>query len=308
MERFTRGDALPAALRGGIAALGNFDGFHLGHQAVVGRALARARAGGRSALVVTLDHHPARLFVSDPAPFALTTIEQRLRLFEAFGVDATVVLPFNHAMAELSAADFARQWLVDRLGIAGAVTGVDFTFGKARGGDTTVLATLGAGGGFTAEVVDPIRDAGDDVVSSSRIRAALKDGDCAAATALLTRPFAIEGVVEGGARLGRTIGVPTANLRLGDYQRPRYGVYAVRAVLAGGRRLDGVANVGIRPMFEPPVELLEAHLFDFSDDLYGQAIEVELRAFLRPEWVLDGIEALKAQIALDCDAARAALR
>lgn len=307
MERFTRGEALPAALRGGVAALGNFDGFHLGHQAVVGRALERARAEGRPALVVTFDPHPASLFIKNPAPFALTTIAQRLALFEAFGVDAAIVIPFDRALAALSADAFVAEWLGSRLGLGGAVTGGDFTFGKGRGGDIATLAALGERHGFIAETVAPVADATGKPVSSTRIRAALMSGDCAAAAALLSRPFTIEGVVEPGAKLGRTIGVPTANLRLGGYQRPRYGIYAVWAVLHDGRRVDGVANLGVRPMFDPPVELLEAHLFDFDGDLYGHTIAVELHAFLRPEWVLPDLEALKAQIALDCDAARAAL-
>ncbi len=307
MERFTDGETLPAAFRGGIAALGNFDGFHLGHQAVAGRALERARAQGRPALVVTFDPHPARLFVKNPAPFALTTVGQRLRLFEAFGADVAVVLPFDRALAALSADAFVAQWLVERLGIGGAVTGGDFTYGKARSGSTEALARSGEANGFTAETVAPVLDASGETVSSTRVRTALKAGDCAAATALLTRPFTIEGVVEHGAQLGRTIDVPTANLQLGDYQRPRYGVYAIRAATADGRRFDGVANLGIRPMIQPPKELLEAHLFDFAGDLYGQRLAVELHAFLRPEWKLDGLDALKAQIARDCEAARQAL-
>ena len=307
MERFTDGDALPAALRGGVAALGNFDGFHLGHQAVVGRAMERARAEGRPCLVVSFDPHPARLFVPQAPPFALTTVVQRLRLFEDFGVDATVLIPFTRELAALRAEDFSGAWLAERIGIARAVSGGDFTFGRDRAGDVSRLAVFGAERGFAVETVDAVRDAGGETVSSTRIREALKRGDCAAAATLLTRPWTIEGTVEPGARLGRTIGVPTANLRLGDYQRPRYGVYAVRARTADGRVPDGVANIGVRPMFEPPVELLEAHLFDFADDLYGQTLAVELHAFLRDEWKLDGLDALKAQIALDCDAARAAL-
>lgn len=307
MERFIHAEGLPAHLRGGVAALGNFDGFHRGHQAVVGRALERARAAGRPAIVVTFDPHPARLFKPDLPPFALTTIPQRLDLFEAFGVDATLVMSFDETLAALSGEAFVAEWLAGRLGLAGAVTGEDFTYGKGRSGTTGELAALGRTHGFEAEAIAPVGDADGGVISSSRIREALKAGAPETATRLLTRPFAIRGVVEHGAKLGRTLDFPTANLTLGAYQRPAYGVYAVRVRLADGRRFDGVANLGIRPMFDPPKELLEVYLFDFAGDLYGQELSVELHHFLRPEWKLDGLEALKAQIARDCEAARARL-
>ena len=297
---------MPQSARGGVAALGNFDGFHRGHQAVVGRALAMARAAAVPALVASFDPHPARLFKPDLPPFALTTVPQRLDMIAAFGIDAAVMIPFTRELAALSAEDFVTQWLVRRLGVSGVVTGGDFTFGKGRSGDTALLAALGAEHGFTAEVMAPVTD-GDGVISSSRVRALLRGADPVSAAALLTRPFTIRGIVEHGAKLGRTLGFPTANLRLGDYQRPAYGVYAVTVVLASGERVPGVANLGIRPMIEPPVELLETWLMDWHGDLYGQEIAVELRAFLRPEAKLDGLEALKVQIAADAAAARAVL-
>lgn len=304
MERFINADRLPAHLRGGVAALGNFDGFHLGHQAVVGRARDRARGDGRPTIAVTFDPHPARLFRPDLPPFALTSIAQRLDLFERFGVDAAVVLRFDRDFAALTAETFVSDWLVERLGLAGVVTGEDFTFGKERSGDVAELARLGAAHGIAAEAIAPVADATGGVVSSTRIREALKAGDPPAATALLTRPFTIEGVVEHGDKRGRTLDFPTANLALGDYLRPAYGVYAVRVGLPDGRRFGGVANLGIRPMFDPPKELLEVYLFGFAGDLYGANIAVELHHFLRPEWKLDGLAALKAQIARDCDEAR----
>ena len=307
MERFIHAEGLPGHLRGGVAALGNFDGFHRGHQAVVGRAVERARAEGRPALVVTFAPHPARLFKPELPPFALTSIPQRLDLFEAFGVDATLVINFDTALASLSGEAFVSEWLAGRLGLAGAVTGEDFTYGKGRSGTTDELAKLGAAHGFIAEAIAPVGDADGEVISSSRIREALKAGDPETATRLLTRPFAIQGLVEHGAKLGRTLDFPTANIAIGDYLRPAYGIYAVRVGLPDGRRFDGVANLGIRPMFEPPKELLEAYLFDFAGDLYGQELSVELHHFLRPEWKLDGLDALRAQIARDCDNARAKL-
>jgi riboflavin kinase/FMN adenylyltransferase len=306
MERLDGGSVLPAALRGGIVALGNFDGFHLGHQAVVGRAIARARAEGRPALVATFDPHPVRYFKPDTAPFRLTTLDQRERLFAEAGAHAMVVFRFDAALAALNARDFVEQRLVDGIGLGGAVTGEDFTFGKARSGNIGVLSELGAQHGFSVEAVAPVTLTGEPV-SSSRIRAALISGDPRGAARLLTRPFAIEGVVSHGDKLGRTIGFPTANLDLGSYLRPAYGIYAVRGRLADGRVLGGAANLGVRPSFDPPKELLEPHFFDFTGDLYGQTITVELVEFLRPEARYDTLDALTAQIAVDCDAARAVL-
>lgn len=306
MERLDGGSAVPAQLRGGIVALGNFDGFHLGHQAVVGRAVARARAEGRPALVATFDPHPVRFFSPDAPPFRLTTLDQRARLFAAAGADAMVVFRFDAALAALSAEAFIAERLAGLLGAAGVVTGEDFTFGRGRGGNVDLLRTLGPAHGIAAEAVAPVM-LGDEPVSSSRIRAALQAGDCAAAARLLTRPFAIAGEVRHGAKLGRTIGYPTANLDLGSYLRPAYGIYAVRGRLPGGQIAGGAANLGIRPSFDPPVELLEPYFFDFSGDLYGQTIEVELIAYLRPEARFDTLDALVAQMDRDCAAARAIL-
>ena len=306
MERIDSGGAVPGDLRGGVVALGNFDGFHLGHQAVVGQALARARAQGRPALVATFDPHPARLFRPDAPPFTLTTMAQRLDLFAVFGIDATVVLPFDRVLAAESAEGFCTRWLVERIGAHAVVSGGDFTFGQARAGDVGALAAFGRVHGFDATVVAPVSDARGPV-SSTRIRDLLRGGDPRGAAAFLTRPYTIRGVVEHGAKLGRTLGFPTANLELGPYLRPVYGVYAVRVRLPDGRVCDGVANLGIRPMVAPPKELLEAWLFDFDGDLYGQEIEVALIAYLRPEAKLDGLAALQAQVAADARDARAAL-
>ncbi|WP_188763178.1 bifunctional riboflavin kinase/FAD synthetase [Sandarakinorhabdus glacialis] len=306
MDRVTGGAAVPQMARGGVAALGNFDGFHAGHQAVVGRALALARAREVPALVASFDPHPARVFKPELSPFALTTVPQRMDLFADFGVDAVVMVPFTRELAALSAEEFVVQWLVRRLGVSGVVTGGDFTFGRGRSGTTEQMAELGAVHGFSAEVVAPVVD-GEGVISSSRVRALLRAGDPVGAAGLLTRPFTVRGVVEHGAKLGRTLGFPTANMRLGDYQRPAYGVYAVWVVLPGGKRVKGVANLGIRPMITPVVELLETWLLDWSGDLYGKVLDVELVAYLRPEMKLDGLEALKAQIAADGEMARGVL-
>jgi riboflavin kinase/FMN adenylyltransferase len=294
-------------LRGAIVALGNFDGFHLGHQAVVGEAIGWARAEGRPSIVATFDPHPVRFFKPDAAPFRLTTLEQRQELFLAAGATAMLVFHFDGDLAGTSAEDFVRVLLHERIGAAGVVTGEDFTFGKARGGNRTVLESLGAECGIASRAVPPVMDEGEPV-SSSRIRAALEAGDCDTATRLLTRPFAVRGVVQHGDKLGRTIGYPTANLGLENYLRPRYGIYAVTGrILASGRELHGAASVGIRPMFDPPKELLEPYFFDFDGDLYGQEIEVGFHRFLRPEAKFDSLEELQAQMAKDCDEARAVL-
>jgi riboflavin kinase/FMN adenylyltransferase len=306
MERLEGGAAVPAHLRGGIVALGNFDGFHLGHQAVVGRAVERARAEARPVLVATFDPHPVRYFKPDAPPFRLTTLDQRERLFSAAGADAMLVFRFGAELAAVTAEDFVAGWLGTRIGAAGVVTGEDFTFGKGRGGDVGVLRELGALQGMSVDAVGPVAD-GKEPISSSRIRTALRDGDCAEAARLLTRPFAIEGVVEHGDKRGRELGYPTANLALGNYLRPRFGIYAVRGRLPGGEMVGGVANLGIRPTFDPPKELLEPYFLDWSGDLYGQCIEVELIEHLRDEERFDSLEALKAQMREDEAAARRVL-
>ena len=303
IPRLLASDRTPDALRGAIIALGNFDGFHLGHQAVAGEAIAWARAEGRPAIIATFDPHPVRFFKPEAAPFRLTTLDQRQELFAAAGADAMLVFAFDAELASTTAEDFMAKLLVERLGAAGVVTGEDFTFGKARGGNIELLKTRGAELGLSSRAVGAVMLDGE-VVSSSRIREALKAGDCETATCLLTRPFAIRGVVQHGDKVGRTIGFPTANLPLGNYLRPHYGIYAVSAQLADGTRLHGAANLGIRPSFDPPKELLEPHFFDWSGDLYGQEIEVAFHHFLRPEAKFDSLDALTRQMLVDCDQAR----
>lgn len=306
MTRIAGTDGIEQRLRGGVIALGNFDGFHLGHQAVVGRAVALARERGGPALVATFDPHPVRFFRPETPPFRLTSLDQRERLFADAGASAMVVFGFDATLAGLSAEAFVTERLVANLGVSGVVTGEDFTFGHKRGGNIAVLRDLGARHGFTVETVPAVRVEGAPV-SSSRIRDLLIAGQPAEAARLLTRPFAIAGVVQPGAKLGRDLGYPTANLTLGRYLRPRFGIYAVTGRLPDGRVLHGAANLGVRPSFEPPQELLEPYFFDFSGDLYGQMIEVSLIEFLRPEAKFADLDALKRQMAQDCDRARAIL-
>mgnify|MGYP006279605665 CR=1 FL=1 len=306
IARLDGNSAITAAYRGGVVALGNFDGVHAGHQAVIGAAVAQARARGVPALVATFDPHPVRHFKPDSAPFRLTTLDQRQAYLAEAGADAMVVFSFGDRLANVTAEEFVRDWLGGHLGVTGVVTGEDFTFGKGRSGTIESLRTLGAAAGMTATAIGPVCDA-DGPISSSRIRAALDAGDCDTATRLLTRPFAVQGPVIHGDKNGRKLGFPTANVDMGGYMRPRYGIYAVRGRLADGHVLTGAANLGIRPSFDPPKELLEPHFFDFSGDLYGQEISVEFVSFLRPEAKFDSMDALMAQMARDCDEARARL-
>lgn len=307
MQRLDSGAPVPPELRGGIVALGNFDGFHFGHQAVAGRAIERARAEGRPAIVATFDPHPKRFFQPDAAPFRLTGMDQRAELFAAAGADAMFTFRFDAAMAALSPRAFAEELLLGTIGAGGVVTGSDFTFGKGRAGSVATLSELGAALGYSADRVEPVLLDGE-IVSSSRIRALLRDAEPRAAARLLTRPFTIRGTVRHGDKRGRTLGYPTANLGLANYLRPAYGIYAVRGRLANGQTLDGVASLGIRPTFDPPVELLEVHFFDFAGDLYGQQVDVALVDYLRPEAKFDSLDALVAQMDADSVAARAALR
>jgi len=295
---------MPGGLRGAIMALGNFDGFHLGHQAVVREAVEWARAEGRPAIVATFDPHPVRHFAPHVPPFRLTSLDQREELFADAGADAMLVFHFDGELASTSAEDFVAKLLGENLGAAGVVTGEDFTFGRDRAGDCRTLAALGAKAGLEARAVGPVLDRGQ-VVSSSRIRDSLKAGECDEAARLMTRPFAVRGVVQHGDKRGREIGFPTANMAMGSYLRPRFGIYAVTGrLLDTGEELTGAANLGVRPHFDPPVELLEPHFFDFAGDLYGREIEVAFRHFLRPEAKFDSLDALVAQIAEDCEQAR----
>jgi len=304
MTRLGHRDLIPEHLRGAIVALGNFDGFHLGHQAVVAEAVEWARGKNRPAIVATFDPHPVRHFAPHVPPFRLTTLDQREELFAAAGADAMLVFDFDDALAATTAEDFVGLLLGSHIGAAGVVTGEDFTFGKGRGGNVEFLAVEGARHGIAARTVGPVLEGGLPV-SSSRIRDALKAGDCETAARLMTRPFAVRGEVIHGDKRGRAIGYPTANLELGHYLRPRYGIYAVTGrLIDSGEVLKGAANLGIRPSFDPPQEFLEPYFFDFAGDLYGREIEVALHHFLRPEAKFDSLEELQAQMAEDC--ARAA--
>jgi len=311
---------LPDSLKHAAVAVGAFDGVHRGHRAVIASAREAALRLDAPLAVVSFDPHPRRWFQPDAAPFRLMTPNQMARALAPLGVQRLHLLAFDAEMAAMTDEAFARDVLGgsqvaqgavgqrDGLGIRHAAVGFDFTFGKGRSGSPEALARYGTEAGFTVSVTPRIDDPDGLKLSSSAVREALKAGDMARAQAILGRPFAIEGEVVHGDKRGRTIGVPTANVRMGDYMRPAYGVYATRSRLADGRVIDGVANLGVRPMFQTPEPLLEVWLFDFAGDLYGQTVETELVAFLRGEMNFDGLDALKTQIDADAQAARAALR
>lgn len=298
---------LPNDQRRAAVALGNFDGVHLGHQRVIEAARKAAGRLGVPLGVVSFEPHPRVYFQPDAEPFRVMSQDQQARALAALGVDLFYELPFDAEMAGMSDREFAEQVLGRGLGARWVAVGFDVTYGKGRTGGPTELAIAGQLHGFGVSVVDRVDDAGGMKLSSTAVRDALHAGRPEQAAAILGRPFAIEGEVIHGDKRGRAIGVPTANVRLGDYVRPKYGVYATRTRLPDGRVLDGVANLGVRPMFESPEPLLEVWLFDFDGDLYGQVIETDLVAYLRPEMTFGGLEPLKAQIEVDAAAARVAL-
>ena len=298
---------LPEAHRGAAVAIGAFDGVHRGHQAVIAGARKAADAVHAPLAVVSFDPHPRRWFQPDAAPFRLMTAAQMARALELLGVERLYLLPFDAEMAAMTDVEFARRVLADGLGVRHAAIGFDFTFGRGRTGSPEAMRVYGETLGFTVSVANRIDDPHGLKLSSSAVREALKAGDMTRAATILGRAFAIEGEVVHGDKRGRTIGVPTANVRLGDYMRPAYGVYATRTHLPDGRVIDGVANLGVRPMFEIEQPLLEVWLFDFSGDLYGQTVETELIALLRGEMNFDSLDALKVQIDADAAAAKGIL-
>jgi riboflavin kinase/FMN adenylyltransferase len=302
---------LPDEARGAVVAIGNFDGVHRGHRRVIATACELARAAGAPSGVMTFAPHPRRFFRPDQPPFLLTRLRTRLRRFAEIGVDLVYCLRFDARLAAMSPEDFIDRLLVGGLAARHVCVGYDFVFGKGRAGTGAVLSARLARAGVGATIVSPVSSgsgAGDEVFSSTAAREALAAGDPERAATILGRPFVIEGRVAQGDRRGRTIGFPTANLWLDEYVRPRFGVYAVRVDLGDGDRRDGVANLGLRPTFGgDTVPRLEVHLFDFSGDLYGRRVCVELLGFLRPEQRFDGLEALKARIVADAAQARAFL-
>ncbi|MDO8296115.1 MAG: bifunctional riboflavin kinase/FAD synthetase [Caulobacter sp.] len=297
---------LASADRGAAVALGNFDGVHLGHQQVIAGAAQAARAVGAPLAVITFDPHPRRLFHPDEPAFRLMTTDQQARALEALGVDLLYVLNFDFEMANFSDRAFVEQVLHEGLGVRHVAVGFDISFGKGRTGSPEAMKTYGAEFGFTVSVAEAVGE-GAEKFSSTAVRDALRDGHPQEAAAILGRPFAIEGVVRRGQQLGRTLGFPTANVFMVDYVVPRLGVYATRTRLPDGRVLPGVANIGNNPTTGEVETRLEVWLFDFDEDLYGQVIETQLIAFLRPEEKFGSIDEMVLQIRRDEAAARGIL-
>ena len=293
------------ALDGAVVAIGNFDGVHRGHRAVIAAAQARARALGRPAAALTFEPHPRRFFRPDEPLFRLTDERAKLRLLAGTGLDGAIVLPFDAALAGLSAADFVDRILVGRFAVAGVAIGFDFHFGLNRAGSPDYLAAQGAKLGFAVDIVPRFEDNGRPV-RSGPIRAALAAGRIAEANELLGYPWFVSGTVVHGDKRGRELGYPTANLRLDPGCALAHGIYAVR-VGVGERRYDGVASFGRRPMFDQGTVLLEAFLFDFSGDLYGEVIDVAFVDWIRPELKLDSVAELVRRMDEDSRLARAAL-
>lgn len=299
---------LPADLRGGVVAIGNFDGVHRGHQTVLERALAEAGRRQVPALVLTFEPHPRKVFKPDMPLFVLTPPPMKAGLLSLLGFAALVEQPFTRDFASLSAEAFVTDVLERNLGITHAVTGFDFHFGKDRQGGPAYLMAAGERHGFGVTLVDAFRDEGHEVVSSSRIRGLLSEGAVAEAAGLLGYRFTVESEVVGGQQIGRTLGFPTANMRLSTEAALKEGIYAVRFRRADGTLHDGVASFGRRPTVDDNgAPLLETFVFDFSGDLYGEVCQVSFFGFLRPEVKFEGLDALVAQMKRDEAEARALL-
>ena len=305
MRVFTALDALPADARGATVALGNLDGVHLGHRAVL--AAAHQARPELALAALTFEPHPREHFRPDDPPFRLTLLPAKAQALGEAGAALCYALPFDESWAHMPHEAFFRNVLRDRIGARHLACGPDFAFGYRRGGNVAWLRGACEAAGIGLSVVPPLADA-EGVISSTRIRRELQGGYPERAAALLGRPFEIRGEVQHGDARGRTLGFPTANVPLGRHIEPARGVYAVRARLADGQLVSGVANLGRRPTLGgDPVSRLEAHLFDFAEDLYGQEIGVGLMAFIREEKRFSGLDELKAQIAADAAAARALL-
>jgi riboflavin kinase/FMN adenylyltransferase len=298
-------DAPAAALHGAVAAIGNFDGVHRGHRAVIDAATARAAALGAPAIAVTFEPHPRNVLRPSDPVFRLTDARSKLRLLATTGLDGALVLTFDRAFAAMSAEEFIARILVGRLGVRGATIGFDFHFGHQRRGSPAFLAEQGKRHGFSVETAPPLEDEGRPV-SSSSIRAALADGRVVEAAELLGYPWFASGTVRQGDQRGRDLGFPTANIALDPHCGLKHGIYAVRAGIGGAIR-DGVASFGTRPTFDNGAPLLEAHLFDFSGDLYGAPIDVAFIGWIRPELKFDSVDALIARMNDDARLARLAL-
>jgi riboflavin kinase/FMN adenylyltransferase len=303
MQIFRHYENLPAAARGAAVAIGNFDGVHRGHQALIAHTKTLADKLG----VLVFEPHPQEFFKPTAERFRLTPFRAKARLLERYGTDILYALHFDAALATLTADMFVAKVLVAGLGARHIVVGQDFQFGKGRGGNVDLLKARAGEYGYAVSVFDPVGTSDEPKISSTRIREALREGKPEVAARLLGHWWTVEGRVQSGDQRGRTIGFPTANVSLEGYLEPALGVYAVRVEIEG-KTFDGVANYGRRPTFDKKDVLLEVHIFDFSGDLYGHQIVVSFIAYLRPEVKFAGIDALRAQIATDGERAKELLK
>jgi riboflavin kinase/FMN adenylyltransferase len=295
---------VPPALRGGIVAVGNFDGVHGGHRALLEQARDEARGRGVPALALTFEPHPRTAFRPQTPVFRLTPLPSKARVISALGLDGVVVADFNPALAAMSAEAFISDVLLGQLQLSGAVVGFNFRFGNMRRGDAAMLAAAAKRDGFSLTVIDQVCELNGEPVSSSVIRDDLQRGDIGAANARLGYRWFVVGTVQHGDHRGRDLGFPTANLNLGPDCRLRHGIYAVRLRRADGSVHDGVASYGRRPTFDDGAPLLEVYLFDFSGDLYGEEVAVSFLNWIRPELKFDSVPELVAAIDRDCAVAR----
>ena len=310
MQLVRHSSGVPASARGGVVTIGNFDGVHLGHRAVVGAARRIASEMDAPLAAVTFEPHPRRYFQPGAPAFELTPLRGNKRQLDVLGIETVRLVHFDESVASAPPERFVEQVIVAGLEARHVVVGYDFVFGRGRSGNVELLTALGADHGFAVTSIDPVKVEGGPVYSSTNIRASLAGGDPRAAAKLLGRCWEIEAKVVTGDRRGRTIGFPTANLSIDGYLEPAIGVYAV---WAGIERADGTvwhmgcANIGRRPTFGGADVVVEAHLFDFAEDIYDQSLRVALVDYLRPERNFSGIDELQAQIAEDCTAARGLL-
>ncbi len=309
MKIFRHHEGLGCDVKGGVIVLGNFDGFHKGHQTVIGRAWKVARERNMSLSVLVVEPHPRSFFNPSQENFRLTSFRTKAHLLEDFGVDRLFVLPFDKYLAQMPAQDFVTEILLKDLGIKHIFAGYDYHFGAGRGGNAQTLQDMSREQEFDVTIVEKIME-GDHIYSSTNIRDSLRAGDVRAAADQLGHWWHVEGHVLRGDQRGRTLNFPTANLSMTDYIKPKRGVYAVRVIIDKADSgpdsekargvWHGVANMGSRPTFGKDDLMLEAYIFDFDFDIYGLPIRVEFVDYIRPEQKFDGLDSLREQIEKDC--------
>lgn len=298
-------DDVPQWVRGGVIAIGNFDGVHRGHKVLIGRVMENAQADGRPAGVMIFEPHPSAFFRPEEPHFRLTPLPEKLRLLDTIGLDFVVVLEFNGGLASMSAEEFVDEILTDRLGVSHVVVGYDFFYGRKRSGTAETLRAAGQVKGFETSIIPQQAEDGE-VFSSTAIRLHLAQGDVAGAARLLGHWWRVSGQVCGGNKLGRDLGFPTANVELPEGTSLKHGIYAVRVLLGDGQGevLAGAAYFGGRPSVDNGLERLEVFILDFEGDLYGQDIAVEFIGFVRDDQHFDKLDSMAAQMARDCQSAR----